>query len=345
MTDSPQPRDFDEPGHTLRFWAIVVGLACLALFAMMWGASSALATKGSEKLLRIGLLLPKLKGNHGDRKADAFRMSEPEPSELAHPKEREIAAPPHPAGAREIAAVFDLPKVTIVEAAKHSGPAPTPEPPRFVADEPGLQPIPDIPRPLSHEEKGAMECTDPVVFLKPCAPARGESPMMRNWKTLTMYSLLTTASVVCAPQPILGQDGKKEPPAPETKKLSEADQEAIAGIIRAEMKKLQDGALADMNKNITKLQLDQLALKIQLEAYKGLVEKLLAGQTPAVDKAFMEELRSSIKSLNETLKAQNETIARLAPSEKRTALYPSNGATNAGRVVIVNLYGTDLLFI
>src|SRR5688572_28685370 len=120
---------YDERGPSLRFWAIVIGLGCVSLFTVMWGASGALASKGSEKLLRIGLLFPKLKGNHGDRKADAFRMSEPEPNESAHPKEWKTPAPPPPPnGAREIAAVFDQPKVTIEAAPLPSGPAPTTEP-------------------------------------------------------------------------------------------------------------------------------------------------------------------------------------------------------------------------
>ena len=115
-----------EQRHSLRFWAIVFGLGCVSLVVVMWAASRALATKGDEKFLRISVLFPKLKGS-GDRKADASRMSEPKDS--AHPKDRKIAAPPHPEGAKEIAAIHDQPKVTIADAAPPPSPAHTPEPP------------------------------------------------------------------------------------------------------------------------------------------------------------------------------------------------------------------------
>src|SRR5437660_12880847 len=106
MTYYPgQPTDENEPAsraglwHRLRpalddrhtpllFWLAVLLLGAVALGGVTWGASSLLAQNGSEKLLRVERFLPKLKSNHGERKAVAFRTSEPEVSELAHPKDR-----------------------------------------------------------------------------------------------------------------------------------------------------------------------------------------------------------------------------------------------------------------
>src|SRR4051812_39305505 len=78
----------DDGRTSLMFWLTVLGLGCVSLGLMTWGASSALSQKGSEKLLRVSLLLPKLKSIYGERKANAFRKSEPEPSDLAHPRDR-----------------------------------------------------------------------------------------------------------------------------------------------------------------------------------------------------------------------------------------------------------------
>ncbi len=386
MTDYPrpfasehEPRTDARPrtdlgNHSLQFWLTVLGLGCISLMAMMWGASNALATKGSEKLLRIGLLLPKLKNNHGDRKADAFRMSEPETSELAHPKERETPAPPPPEGAREVAAVIDHPRVTI-EAPVPRHPterSETAEPPPVAASEPGLHLIPRVEstpasQPSPPTETKAVACPDPVVYLQPCTSQRGDSPMMRNWKTLTMYSLLTTASVVFVPQPILAGGDKtpikvegvdelkktleelvKRVGALESKKLSKAEEDALAEIFRTELRKLENGAIADLKKSmerdVASLQTELLKQKALLDAYKlqidDLNKKVLAGGagSPAVDKAFMEELRGSIKALN-------ETIAKFGPTDKRLSMSPPNATTTTGRVVIVNLYAEDLLFI
>jgi hypothetical protein len=46
--------------------------------------------KFDENCLRDGKRLPKLKISHGDEGRSAFRMSEPDLSELAHPKERHL---------------------------------------------------------------------------------------------------------------------------------------------------------------------------------------------------------------------------------------------------------------
>ncbi|MSQ93810.1 MAG: hypothetical protein EXR98_04550 [Gemmataceae bacterium] len=340
--------------HTsILFWLTVLLLGGVALGAMTWGASSVLAQKGSEKLLRVDLLLPKLKSNHGARKADAFRTSEPESSEGAHPKERKTLEPA-PLPRR----VFDQPKITIVEA-----PAPLAvEAPRVAIPGPGLLSI----HPVASPE---MTCSDPVIYLHPCTPQRGDSPMMRNWKTLTMYSLLSAAAVTFAPPAIIFAQENKEP----EKKSPAIDAAALLEGLKAEIKNLE-GPLADLGLklkgvgddvkdikdgvaklklDVSSLQTNQLNHKIEIDKQKkeieqlaaevrGLRSKILTEAGPsAADKAFADELLKTLKSIQ-------DGIAKLhaADTSKRIAMSPPNGsATTSGRVMLQNFYTEELLFV
>jgi len=376
MNDKPTPHASGAqaklvPMHVPRlFWLSILGLAVVTIAGTTWAASAILAKKGSEKILRVDLLLPKLKSSHGERKVDAFRMSEPESSELAHPKERKVPLPPI-----GVPTAIDHPLVkTEVPPMPVSLPVSTQEPPRAPPLEPGLnliKPIDLTPPPL------VDACGDPVIYQQPCAPQRGDSPMMRNWKTLTMFSLLSVATYSYVPTPIYAGDkvqGKiegieelqnsikeltKSVRALENKKLSAADLTTIAETVRSEIKKLEDGMLTDLKRDVAGvktdvggLQSEQSKLKAELEGQKLLIKILGddivslnkklqtsgAPQTPAVDKTFMEQLNTSIKMLN-------DTIAKLGPTEKRTSMSMPNGtASNMGRVVLVNLYSQDLLF-
>jgi len=319
------------------FWLTVLGLGCVSLLIVTWGASSVLARKGSEKLLHVERLFPTLKSIHGERKADAFRMSEPEPSELAHPKERKTQEPVLPG-------VIEHPEAAIVQMPKQ---ADGPEPPRLASSEPGLHLVTQVeltPPPL------VETCDDPIIYVQQCTSQRGDSPMIRNWKTLTMYSLLSAAVVAFAPQPAVVFATEKDLPTNvdgQDKKLSDADKDAIAGILRQELKKLEDGVLANLQKSVhalegkvSDLQIEQLKHKLQIEQQKFLIDQLTkrldaASASPVVDKAMMD-----------TLKAIQDGITKLAPTQKRSSAYPSNGtAANSGRVMLVNQYSDELLFI
>jgi hypothetical protein len=333
----------------LLFWLTVLVLGGCTLTAVAWGASRVLARTGSEKLLRVELLFPKLKNNPGERKATAFRMSEPEISELAHPKDWKTPQPFVPAAAS------DQPKVTNIETPPLPVPA-LPEPPRVEIQ--NLAPPPALPpEPV---------CDDPVIYLKPCTPERGDSPMKRNWKSVAMYLAVSAAAVMLEPPPILAQGkGNKDP---DFSKL----ERSLLDKLKTELKKLENGPLKDLSKNVqgigddvktmsatvnalntavSALQANQLQQKLALDSQKkeidaltdevrGLRTRLSQGAAPASDKLAMDEM---IK----TMKAIQEGIARLGPADKRVSLSPpTNGATvTSGRVVIQNLYSEDLLFI
>jgi hypothetical protein len=312
-----------------------------------WITSSLLAQNGSEKLLRMTHLFPKLKSNHGERKADVFRTSEPVPSALAHPKEWATLPPaPLPALAN--------PKVAIVDA---PGLLPTPEPPRVAINE--LTPVSKVDGPTPIEM-----CLDPVVYLEPCAPKRGDTPMIRNWKMLTMLSLLSAATVQLTPPPMFA--GEKQEPNGDLKKSIDklikqidalekkpVDRDAIAEVLRAELKKLENGTLAEIRTDIGGIYNEQRKQKKELEEQRvlinlltgrldGLERKLAAGSpgapAPAVDKAFMDELRSMLKTFT-------DSVAKMAPSQSHVAMSPpTNGATGQARVMLVNHYPEMLLF-
>ncbi len=355
MQDSIEPttnlwrRSRPAPGDshsTFFFWLSALGLSCLSLACVCWGASNLLAKKGSENLLRVNLHLPKLNLSHGERKADAFRTSEPVPNALAHPKER--ATFPPSAG---------HPKVTIVETPPHR-PAPTAEPPRFGADEPWTLMIAKVEVPTPIET-----CDDPLAYLEPCALQRGDTPMIRTWKMLTMMSLMSAATITVMPQPILFAQEKEPVKIEGLDKLqkaidaldrkvdalqaSTADKDTVAKAIRAELEKLKDGVLNDLGTEIAAIRNEQKRQEKTLADHKTLitllsetVNGLQVKSVPATDKAFMDEMKKSIKSLE-------DAVAKLGTTKERTSFSPptnGNVAPKMGKVKLVNNFSTELLF-
>lgn len=185
--------------------------------------------------------------------------------------------------------------------------------------------------------------------------------MIRTWKTMTMYSLLSAAAVMLAPPPVVIANDKKEPSAVEVKGLEDVvkalnemskrletlekkkapaiDQEGLTEAIRAEVK----AAVKEINSKLGeaklqhKLEIDKLTADI--DALQKKLAANTAAPTPTLDKTFMEETRSSLKALQ-------DAVAKIGPTEKRTMMAsPINGGAKLGRVMIVNLYHDDLLFL
>src|SRR5207245_1596913 len=94
--------------------------------------------------------------------------------------------------------------------------------------------------------------------------------------------------------------------------------------------------LAKVNKNLDALQAEQVKHQLRLEQHKFMIDQLTKRlDTPTTDKAVLE-----------TLKAIQDGLAKLGPIEKRTMAYSGNGTSaTAGRVMLVNHYGDELLFI
>ena len=267
-------------------------------------------------------------------------MSEPEPNALAQPKERATLTP------AQFPSALDHPRVTIVDAPLPiSGPAPTAEPPPFAVNEPWMM-IPKVEGPPLVET-----CLDPVVYLEPCGPQRGESPMMRNWKMLTMYSLMTAATMTLAPTPTFA--GEPNEPNEELKKSIDKLIKRIGSLetdTLAEIKKSLDQASTDIGSVLAeqrkqKKQIDDQKYLIDLLSMRidSLEKKIFAANgspAPAVDKAFMEEFRTTMRTLNETL-------AKMGPTRERVSMASpnGNGTSNLGRVMLANHFHDELLFI
>jgi uncharacterized coiled-coil protein SlyX len=330
---------------SLVFWLMMLVLGGVAWGAVTWAASNLLAKKGPEKLLRVEQLLPKLNISH---------TSEPHPSDLAHPKDR-------PTSALHLPTLFGHSQVKVVETPAHvEPPASTPRP----TNESWLNPVAKVMPPV------VEACEEPVVYVQPCTLQPGDTPMMRTWKTVTMYSLLAGA-VTLAPPPLLAEGDKGIQDKTEAleklqksldaltkriKSLEEkpaVDEQGIIKAIRADLKKLEEGALSDISKDMGALKTEQLKQKVQIDDLAAQIEslrkKMLASEkaapTPTVDKAFMEELRE----IRGAIKSLQDTIAKLGPIEKRDSAYPNGNGNSAarktGRVLLANFYNDELLFI
>ncbi|MCE0498544.1 MAG: hypothetical protein LV481_11420, partial [Methylacidiphilales bacterium] len=285
----------DDRQTSFLFWLTMLALGCVTLVGMAWGASNVLAQKGSEKLLRVDLLLPKLKSIHWERKAGAFHMSEPAQSAKASPKDRDPIVPhvPPPGFGHSSAMVTETP---------HHSAAPETRKPMTAPPEGVLLPIVET-------------CDEPVVYLNPCTPQRGDSPMMRNWKTLTMYSLLTAAAATLAPPPLLMADDKeatdklsKEVQALTRsvdalvarisdleKKSPEFGKADLTRIIRAELKSIDEG--------VTELSTELKTVKRRVDGLKDDVSALKEDQTK--QKQQIENLAEQVNKLNNKLVTSN----------------------------------------
>ncbi len=358
------------------FWLVVAGSSVLSLGLMTWGASVAMAKKGGEKLLRAEVLFPKLQGVVKFRKE-----SSPSPVPKEIPPAKKESAPPPPLFPTRT----EAPKPQALELL----------PPIVQSKEPPALSIP-VPAPsFTHEPIKTMipkfdstpppiveTCVDPIIYLHPCTIHRGDSPMIRNWKTLTMYTALSAATILIAPQPVVLaqtqtpsdellkslQDISKRLETLEKKKAPVLDTDAITDVLRAEIRKLENGVLSELQGDVKSLkksaeaiktdvgslQSEQLRHKLKIdqltEEIASLKERLknpatVGSATPAMDKTMFEELGKSLKAIH-------EAITKLGPTEKRMMLSPptpGNIATpvtpSYGRVVLTNLYSDELLFI
>jgi len=179
----------------------------------------------------------------------------------------------------------------------------------------------------------ALDWEPILVFSSNHAHHQGDSPMLRNWKSLELATLLAAAFTA---QPVLfaGEGGKK-------------DVDAKAVLERLEiMHKATAKTLGEITKDLTFLKGDHVVMQEELKNKIGKVEEKLAKlqsdleklkkQDPSInpiDKANFEEIRNRLGQIE-------QTIAKMqAPS--RIALAPPN----TGRIMLVNLYPEELLFV
>jgi hypothetical protein len=345
------------------FWLTVLVLGCISLGCIAVGLSSPTGALGSGKNLRADPVTPKLnhtrtEGPHAE--AETATPSEPEPSELAL-HVRSTAEPPVPPA--------ELPRVVEKQ----------PVPAEATAEPPPAE----LPRvataPLALIEANA----DPGFHLPRREPTLGESPMTRTWNTLALAAAL--AAVTPTQAPAGGTPADKDLKAivqslEDLKKAVEAltrklDVPAPSGgpDLLAEIKRLEksisgqiDKVNSDLKNETSAIQAEQLKQKLELQNLQGLQNKLksLDGEVsslyeevsklrkqllaqpvptlpvPGTDKAAFDDLRLKLGAIEKAL----ALLQVPTNGKERVSLSPPTG-NNLGRVLLVNLYNEDLLFI
>jgi predicted nucleic acid-binding Zn-ribbon protein len=166
---------------------VLAGLCAMALCCELSGC---LRAAQAEKPLRLEPLLPKLMVEQGEPL--------PVPDALLPLPEPQPSAPPAPS-VEETAPPLQLPPVETMAPPRLEEPKVDPAG-GFL---PPLPPVTVEPPVVSAPPPVVDLCSDPVVYLHPCGSQPLESPMLRNWKTLALYSLL--AALPAAPAPVVAQ--------------------------------------------------------------------------------------------------------------------------------------------
>lgn len=183
--------------------------------------------------------------------------------------------------------------------------------------------------------------------------------MIRNWKTLALYSLLAVAPVV-TPTPAIagGGDDKQQKRIDEMLGLmSEAIKSmnsvsAGIGEVRKDVKAVQndvdnlksvavklradvDGSanrIDDVNKLIGNLHADVSFLKRQL------AKQVTQENGSSADKNALDELKKHLVSIE-------QAILKLRPTEPTTSRVALSPPAAMGRVILANMYHEEMLFV
>jgi len=251
---------------------------------------------------------------------------EPPPAKIELPPAQDLLFRPIPA-----APLPELPPVSIVEAPK-----------------------PAAPEPREVDEY-------PLVFTR--ASAFGETPMLRNWKMLAVYSL--TVVVVSQPAPVVAQDkavGERLDKLEASLKKSFEDLGLDIKSLTGDVGSVKN-QLTKLQADITSLQTESLGNKLKIDTLTGKLESLEGqvsklhkevdglrkrldldlthvGSSP-IDKLAIEELRSKLAGIE-------KAILGLTPPASRTVLSPGVVPvvpTVSGRVMLINNYPEELLFV
>jgi hypothetical protein len=174
----------------------------------------------------------------------------------------------------------------------------------------------------------------------------GDTPMLRNWKTLAWCSLLTTTVFVQVPAPAMADEKEVLERIASLQKTVKDSFEGVQSEIKAlkaeigsqkeALKKFKDDNIEQalgLNRKVKDLEtaLDLIRVDVDvLRKREGFSDK--AG----LDRSGLEDIRTKLGSIEHAL-------LKLQPSTSRTSMSPSVTAPT-GRVVLVNLYPEELLF-
>jgi hypothetical protein len=162
--------------------------------------------------------------------------------------------------------------------------------------------------------------------------------MLKNWKTLALCSLLAATPLA---SPAVAQAGEKDKILEKLESMDKALGKAFAEFakdidkIKAEIKNLREVDLVNQRLEIAQdvtAKMKEVAREVaDLRIAFNLLKSLPAG----IDKVTIDDIRTKLAAIE-------QAIIKLGPTEKRLALSPP---TQVGRVVLVNLYPEELLFI
>jgi polyhydroxyalkanoate synthesis regulator phasin len=251
-------------------------------------------------------------------------------------------------------------------------PIPEPKPAPMKLDGPFL-PAPSVAAPSVPAPMAPLPMAPPITAVEavvPVVPVQeepsiflgranlGDTPMIRNWNTLALYSLLARAPVA-APTPVVAGGGLDE----KTQKRIDGMLSSIDEAIKA-LNKATDG-IGELRKDIRATQTDMENLKTaavrlradvdgsagRIDDLQKLINNLDAevkhlrkrlndssfSPPPSADKASLDELKRQLASIE-------QAIRNLRPAEPtaRVALSPP-AAT--GKVILANMYNEELLFV
>lgn len=209
------------------------------------------------------------------------------------------------------------------------------------------------PAPLAKIEAVALEDSI-LVLLPPQVRPLGDTPMIRNWKTVGLAALLATAATVA---PVQAQATSE---TNDVKKILDRLDKMDKSLINMDQKIGQD--MQDLKNSNTQLQKDLTPLKeeilkqrLKLDIANTKIEQLeiqlsKVGQDledlkkrlpssglalyPPAEKGAWEEIKTKLGQIEQTLDKMQQPSPRVSLSP------PS-----LGRVILVNQYNEDLLFV
>ncbi len=182
--------------------------------------------------------------------------------------------------------------------------------------------------------------------------------MLRNWKSLALVSLMTATVSVQVPAPATAGDKDNKALLERLDVLQETIKKSFEGVsaeiggIKADLK-AQKGDLKTIRDDIDVLKDDGLKQRLDMANANGKIKQIETAldkirsdlealrvreslpSKPGLDKASVDEIKMKLGGIE-------QAILKLLPSTNRIAMSPPS---STARVVLVNLYPEELLFL
>jgi hypothetical protein len=218
-------------------------------------------------------------------------------------------------------------------------PLPITAPPQIEGERPGLSPTCAPDTGILAEHQG------PLVMISRAHP--GETPMLRTWKTLALYSLIAAAPMNLPVAAQAGEDKDKlekrlaslETLIKDVNKALETVTKSLDGI-RTDVTGLRSaGVLVRKDADSLGARLDDLEklLGNAQSDIRHLLRQKNSTPPDPIDKAGLEEIRRQLAAIETALRLRGAEL-----SSGRIALSPP---ATTGRVILSNMYHEDILFV